>query len=58
MAERRPHMRTQIDRHPSADAILPAWEADADLDAWTLDELDDELDALRPSLTSGDDAGG
>ena len=53
-------MRTQGTQrqHTAADAILTAWEADADLDAWTLDELDDELDALRPSFASGDDAGG
>ena len=54
-------MRTQASRaerhRPATDAILTAWEADADLDAWTLDELDDELDALRPSFASGDDAG-
>ena len=54
-------MRTQIDRHPSADAILPAWEADADLDAWTLDELAKdmrELEGLRPAFARSDDAGG
>jgi hypothetical protein len=58
MAERRPHMRTQIDRRPAADAILPAWDGDAAaFDAWTLEELDDELDALRPAFDGSDDAG-
>jgi hypothetical protein len=51
-------MRTQIDRQPAADAILPPWEADvAAFDAWTLDELDDELGALRPAFAQGDDVG-
>ena len=52
-------MRTQAERHRSApDAILPAWEADADFDAWTLEELDDEVGVLRPAFSQGDDAGG
>ena len=55
-------MRTQASpakRHdPAPDAILTTWEADAAFDAWTLDELDDELDALRPSFAGSDDAGG
>jgi len=51
-------MRSQADRRPAPDAILTAWEPDADLDAWTLDELDDELDALPPSFARSDDAGG
>jgi len=54
-------MRTQpgrTERHGAADAILTAWEADADLDAWTLDELDDELGSLGPALAGSDDAGG
>ena len=52
-------MRTQsgrAERHRTADAILTAWEADADLDAWTLDELDDELGPLRPAFAGSDDA--
>ena len=52
-------MRTQTERQrPAADAILTAWEADADLDAWTLDELDDELGSLGPAFAGSDDAGG
>jgi len=54
-------MRTQAgqaERHrPAADAILTAWEADADFDAWTLDELDDELGSLRPAFAGSNDAG-
>jgi len=54
-------MRTQASQakrhHPAADAILPAWEADAEFDAWTLDELDDEMGSLRPAFAQGDDAG-
>ena len=54
-------MRTQASRAQrhlaGADAILTAWEADADLDAWTLDELDDELGSLHPALAGSDDAG-
>ena len=53
-------MRTQAagaERHRAADAILTAWEADAHLDAWTLDELDDELGSLRPAFAGSDDAG-
>lgn len=55
-------MRTQASRaerhRPAADAILTAWEADADFDAWTLDEVDDEVGALRPVFAQSDDAGG
>ena len=54
-------MRTQASRaerrQAAADAILTAWEADADLDAWTLDELDDDLGSLRPAFAGSDDAG-
>jgi hypothetical protein len=59
-------MRTQTQRHhPAADAILTAWEADADLDAWTLDELAEDLGPYprepgspRPAFAGSDDAGG
>jgi hypothetical protein len=41
------------------DAILPAWEGDvAAFDAWTLEELDDDLGALRSAFAGSDDAGG
>jgi hypothetical protein len=51
-------MRTQIDRQDAVDAILPAWESDAAFDAWTLEELDDDLGSLRPAFAGSDDAGG
>jgi hypothetical protein len=61
MAQRRLHMRTQASqaerRRAGADAILTAWEADVAFDAWTLEELDDELGSLRPAFAQGDDAG-
>jgi hypothetical protein len=58
MAQRRKHMRTRIDRQDAADAILPAWEGDAGFDAWTLEELDDELGSLPAAFAGSDDAGG
>ena len=51
-------MGTRIDREDSADAILSAGEADAGLDAWTLEELDDELGSLPSAFAGGDAAGG
>ena len=51
-------MRTRIDREDSADAILSAGEGDVGLDAWTLDELDDELGSLPAAFSGSDDAGG
>lgn len=50
-------MNTRTDRQDAADAILPAWEGDAGFDAWTLDELDDELGSLPPAFAGSDDAG-
>jgi len=50
-------MRTQVERHPAADAILPASEADIGFEAWTLEDLDDELGSLRPAFAGSDDAG-
>jgi hypothetical protein len=58
MEQRRHDMNTRTDSPDAADAILPAWESDAGFDAWTLDELDDELGSLRPALAGSDDAGG
>jgi hypothetical protein len=49
-------MRTQIDRQNFADAILAAGEGDAAFDAWTLDELEDDLGSLRAALVGADDA--
>ena len=49
-------MRSQIDRQDAADAILPAWEGDGAFDAWTLEELDDDLGALRPAFAGSDES--
>jgi hypothetical protein len=46
------------DHESTADTVLSAGEAEAGFDAWTLDELDDELGALPWPFTGGDDAGG
>jgi hypothetical protein len=51
-------MRARTDREDPADAVLSAGEGEAEFDAWTLDELDDELGALRSPFTGGADAGG
>jgi hypothetical protein len=51
-------MKTQFDRDNAADAILSAGEGEAGFDAWTLEELDDELGSVRPAFTGNDDAGG
>jgi hypothetical protein len=40
-------MRTQVDRPDPADSILNAAEGDAAFDAWTLDEVEDDLGSLR-----------
>jgi len=40
-------MKTQIELAAAADAILSTDEADAALAAWTLEELDDELESAR-----------
>ena len=50
-------MRTQSDRHTPADAILAAGEGDAAFDAWTLEELADDLGSLRTAVMGSDDAG-
>jgi hypothetical protein len=49
-------MRSQIDRYEPADA-LPAGEGDAAFAAWTLEELEDDLDSLRTAFAGSDDAG-
>ena len=53
-------MRTQPSQterqQAAADAMQSGWEADADLDAWTLFELDDELGSLRPAFAGSHDA--
>ena len=50
-------MRTQIDRQEALDATFPAWEGDRAFDAWTLEELDDDLGSVRPAFAGSDDAG-
>jgi hypothetical protein len=49
-------MTRLIDQDLSADAILSAGEGDGAFDAWTLEELDDDLGSLRSAFGS-DDAG-
>jgi hypothetical protein len=51
-------MRTQVDRRDAADAILNAGEADAAFDAWTVEELEDDLGSLRSAFDGSDDLGG
>ena len=51
-------MRTQVDRQDAADAILNAGEADAAFDAWTVEELEDDLGSLRSAFDGSDDVGG
>ena len=48
-------MRTETDRHNSANAIAYAGEAETVFDAWTLEELDDELGSLRAAVTGIDE---
>lgn len=50
-------MRTDFDLDDAPDAILGAGEGDAAFDAWTLEELDDDLGSLRASVPGRDDAG-
>jgi hypothetical protein len=50
-------MRPQTDRQFAADAILPPGEIDAAFDAWTLEDLEDDLGALRSAFDASDDAG-
>ena len=50
-------MRAQIDRQEAVDATFPAWEGDGAFDAWTLEELDDDLGSVRPAFAGSDDAG-
>lgn len=50
-------MTRLIDRDVSADAILSPGEGDGAFDAWTLEELDDDLGSLRSAFAGSDDAG-
>ena len=50
-------MRTQIDRQHDADVIANAGEGEA-FDAWTLEELEDDLGAMRPAFAGSEDAAG
>ena len=51
-------MRTQVDGQHTADAIPNAGEGDAAFDAWTLDELEDDLGSMRSAFDGSDDAAG
>jgi hypothetical protein len=51
-------MRTQVDRQDATDAILNAGEADAAFDAWTVEELEDDLGSMRSAFAGSDDAAG
>ena len=58
-------MEPQVNRENAADALLSTGEGDAGFDAWTLDELAEdlgpytrELGSLRSAFTGSDDAGG
>lgn len=50
-------MRTQVDREVAADASLNTGEGEAAFDAWTLEELQDDLGSLRPAFSGSNDAG-
>jgi hypothetical protein len=52
-------MRTQVDRpDAAADATLNAGEGDAAFDAWTVEELEDDLGSMRSAFAGSDDAAG
>src|SRR3954464_14378227 len=55
MAARRQHMRTQVERQDPADVILSAGEGDAAFDAWTVEELEDDLGSMRSAFDGSDD---
>jgi hypothetical protein len=50
-------MRIEFDRDPGPDAILGAGEGDNAFDAWTLEELGEELGSLGTAFAESDDAG-
>ena len=50
-------MRPHTDREKTADAILAAGEGEG-IDAWTLEDLDDDLGSLRAAFEGTDDVGG
>jgi hypothetical protein len=52
------HMRIRTARNDAPDVILASGEADAAFAAWTLEELEDDLDSLRSAFADDDDAGG
>jgi len=51
-------MKTQVDRQDAADAIPNLGEGDAEFDAWTFEELEDDLGSLRSAFAGSDDAAG
>jgi hypothetical protein len=50
-------MRMETERDHAPEAMLGAGEGDAAFDAWTLEELGDELGSLRAPVTGSDDPG-
>ena len=51
-------MRNQVDHHDAADAIPNPGEGDAAFDAWTLEELEDDLGSMRSGFAGSDDGAG
>jgi hypothetical protein len=51
-------MKTQVDRQDATDAILNPGDGDAAFDAWTFEELGDDLGYLRSVFAGSDDAAG
>ena len=50
-------MRTKVDRQATADTTLDPGEGDVAFDAWTIEELDDDLASMRTSFAGSNDAG-
>ena len=50
-------MSTKVDRQEAADITLNPGEGDVAFDAWTIEELEDDLASMRPSFAGSDDAG-
>ena len=49
-------MKTEIDRRDPPDITVPVGDGESAFDAWTLEELEDDLGSLRVALTGTDDA--
>jgi hypothetical protein len=50
-------MRIETERDDAPDAILPDGEGESAFDAWTLEELGDELGALGSAVAASDATG-